>query len=160
MKLLYSYGGRIVPRGGDGRLRYVGGFTRVLCVDRSISYAELMVKLCDACGEAVKLSCKLPSEDLDVLVSICGDEELAVVMEEYEKVSMEMKIRAVLSPSKKTTTTGWPPSSPLSCFDFPPRFNQQQQKQQQQQRVKTYGPGTLIGRSRYLVAAPIRSLRN
>lgn len=39
IKFLYSYGGKILPRRIDGKLRYVGGHTRVLAVDRSISYA-------------------------------------------------------------------------------------------------------------------------
>lgn len=41
VKFLYSYGGKIVPRSADGKLRYAGGFTRVLAVDRSISYAGI-----------------------------------------------------------------------------------------------------------------------
>lgn len=39
LKLLCSYGGIILPRRPDGRLRYVGGLTRILAVDRSVSYA-------------------------------------------------------------------------------------------------------------------------
>ena len=39
LKFLCSYGGKILPRSSDGVLRYVGGLTRVLAVDRSISYA-------------------------------------------------------------------------------------------------------------------------
>ncbi|GER56779.1 octicosapeptide/Phox/Bem1p family protein [Striga asiatica] len=118
IKFLYSYGGRIVPR-PDGKLRYAGGHTRVLSVDRSITFAELMVKLGESCGSSVNLTCKLPGEDLDVLVTVKSDEELRSVVEEYERSSLpEAKIRAVLFPArsgKKIT----PPSSPISCFDFP-----------------------------------------
>lgn len=39
VKFLCSYGGRILPRYPDGKLRYVGGETRVLSVDRSITFA-------------------------------------------------------------------------------------------------------------------------
>jgi hypothetical protein len=39
LKFLCSYGGRILPRSTDGKLRYVGGHTRVLSVDRSISFS-------------------------------------------------------------------------------------------------------------------------
>lgn len=39
IKFLCSYGGRILPRYPDGKLRYRGGETRVLSIDRSISYA-------------------------------------------------------------------------------------------------------------------------
>ena len=39
VKFLCSYGGKILPRYPDGKLRYVGGETRVLAVDRSVSYS-------------------------------------------------------------------------------------------------------------------------
>lgn len=40
IKFLYSYGGKILPRYPDSKLRYVGGETRVLSVDRtSISFS-------------------------------------------------------------------------------------------------------------------------
>ncbi|KAG5602443.1 hypothetical protein H5410_033813 [Solanum commersonii] len=122
VKFLYSYGGRILPRRSDGTLRYIGGFTRVLSVDRSISFAELLVKFGELCGSSMRLKCKLPTEDLDVLVSITCDEDLANVIEEYDRVSAmtntEIKIKALLSPinlPKKKSR----PSSPMSCFDFP-----------------------------------------
>ncbi|XP_055828079.1 uncharacterized protein LOC129896244 isoform X2 [Solanum dulcamara] len=122
IKFLYSYGGRIFPRRSDGKLRYIGGFTRVLSVEKSISFAELMVKFGESCGSSMSLKCKLPTEDLDVLVSITCDEDLMNVIQEYDRVSaltnQEMKIRAVLYPlnsSKKIS----PPPSPMSCFDFP-----------------------------------------
>lgn len=38
IKFLCSYGGKILPRYPDGKLRYLGGQTRVLAVDRSISF--------------------------------------------------------------------------------------------------------------------------
>jgi hypothetical protein len=39
IKFLCSYGGKIIPRFPDGKLRYQGGETRVIGVDRSISFA-------------------------------------------------------------------------------------------------------------------------
>lgn len=39
LKFLCSYGGKILPRQIDGKLRYVGGLTRVLAVDRSVSFS-------------------------------------------------------------------------------------------------------------------------
>lgn len=38
IKFLCSYGGKILPRYPDGKLRYHGGETRLLAVDRSISF--------------------------------------------------------------------------------------------------------------------------
>ncbi|KAF3634001.1 putative mitochondrial pyruvate carrier 1-like isoform 1 [Capsicum annuum] len=122
IKFLYSYGGRIVPRRSDGKLRYIGGFTRVLSVDKSISFAELMVKFGESCGSSMSLKCKLPSEDLDVLVSITCDEDLMNVIQEYDRVStlmnQELKIRAVLFPLNSPEKIS-SPTSPMSCFDFP-----------------------------------------
>lgn len=39
LKFLCSYGGKILPRQTDGKLRYVGGLTRVLAVERSVSFS-------------------------------------------------------------------------------------------------------------------------
>ncbi|GJR79535.1 hypothetical protein Tco_0150320 [Tanacetum coccineum] len=39
IRFLCSYGGRILPRHPDGKLRYYGGETRVLVVSRSISFS-------------------------------------------------------------------------------------------------------------------------
>ncbi|ERN13791.1 hypothetical protein AMTRI_Chr06g199250 [Amborella trichopoda] len=108
VKFLCSYGGRIQPRHPDGKLRYVGGFTRVLAVDRSVHFSDLMEKLRKFCGEvAITLRCQLPTEDLDALVSVTSDEDLAHVIEEYDRVNRErgssLKVRAFLSPPKPKT---------------------------------------------------------
>lgn len=119
VKFLYSYDGQILPRPTDGVLRYIGGHTRILSVDRSISFAELLVKFGELTGISMNLKCKLPKEDLDVLVSVKSDEELKNIIDEYDRVSEysheEMKIRAILFPvqSLKKFTT---PSSPVKFF--------------------------------------------
>ncbi|RAL47568.1 hypothetical protein DM860_011306 [Cuscuta australis] len=158
IKILYSYLGRIVAGRPDGKLRYVGGYTRVLSVDRSISYAELMLKFAEACGESMNLKCKLPAEDLDVLVSISGDEELAAVIEEYDRVSAaenrEMKIRAVLSPVKSPKKAS-PPSSPMSCFDFPAKSRLNQVKISGHCSHPPYKPSSLLRCSPPVVGYPI-----
>ncbi|XP_010519536.1 PREDICTED: uncharacterized protein LOC104798966 [Tarenaya hassleriana] len=96
IKFLCSYGGKILPRSIDGRLRYVGGLTRVISVDRSISFPELMVKLGEFCGYSVDLKCQLPNGDLETLISIKSDDDLANIIEEYNRV-FGGKIRAILS---------------------------------------------------------------
>ncbi|CAL9068652.1 unnamed protein product [Musa banksii] len=101
IKFLCSYGGKILPRYPDGKLRYVGGHTRLLAVDRSISFSELQVKLRELCGwGAVSLRCQLPTEDLDALISVTSDEDLANLVEEYDIASRDrpspLKIRAFL----------------------------------------------------------------
>ncbi|XWS51620.1 hypothetical protein CRYUN_Cryun12cG0192600 [Craigia yunnanensis] len=105
IKFLCSYGGKILPRSSDGKLRYVGGLTRVLSVDRSISFTELMVKLVEFCGYSVTLRCQLPNGDLDTLISIKSDEDLTNLIEEYDELALKSssapsKIRAILSPLK------------------------------------------------------------
>ncbi|KAK4794840.1 hypothetical protein SAY86_012834 [Trapa natans] len=129
MKFLCNYGGRILPRKSDGELRYVGGLTRVLAVDRSVSYSELMAKLAEFCGFAPTLRCQLPEGDLETLVSIKSDEELANLIEAYdEKASKEspspappLKIRAVLTPQAKDgSSISSPVPSTASSSDVSP----------------------------------------
>ncbi|CAN5967071.1 unnamed protein product [Sphagnum jensenii] len=86
VKLLCSFDGKILPRPGDGRLRYVGGETRIITVNHDISYAELVFKVTEICGYALTLKYQLPDEDLDALVSVSSDEDLENMMEEYDKL--------------------------------------------------------------------------
>ncbi|CAK9217181.1 unnamed protein product [Sphagnum troendelagicum] len=86
VKLLCSFDGKILPRPGDGRLRYVGGETRIITVNHDISYAELVFKVTEICGNALTLKYQLPDEDLDALVSVSSDEDLENMMEEYDKL--------------------------------------------------------------------------
>ncbi|CAN0891328.1 hypothetical protein LINGRAHAP2_LOCUS16923 [Linum grandiflorum] len=122
VKYLCSYGGKIAPRSGDGKLRYVGGHTRVLAVDRSLSFSELMVRVSEFCGQSVELRCQLPKGDLETLISIKSDEELACLIEEYDRLCPGLKIRAVLSPPKSLKTVSPPPSARSSEADKSP-FN-------------------------------------
>ncbi|KAL3642321.1 hypothetical protein CASFOL_013136 [Castilleja foliolosa] len=119
IKFLYSYGGKIVLRPVDRKLHYTGGHTRIISVDRSITYPELIVKFWELCGSSsIDLKCKLPDEDLDLLVTIRSDEELRYVIEDYERVSPGEKIRAVLFPTRSAKKISVP-SSTVSYFDFP-----------------------------------------
>ncbi|XP_027348114.1 uncharacterized protein LOC113859578 [Abrus precatorius] len=114
LKFLCSYGGKILPRYPDGKLRYLGGHTRVLALPRSTPFSGLMVKLGELCGSHVThLRCQLPTEDLDDLVSITSDEDLTNLIDEYDHVS-SLKIRAFLFslPTLSKTSS----SSTLSFF--------------------------------------------
>ncbi|KAF4350344.1 hypothetical protein CsatB_018094 [Cannabis sativa] len=115
LKFFCSYGGKILPRPGDGQLRYVGGHNRVLTVDRSISFAELMVKLGEFCGFSPDLKCQLPNGDFETLVTIKSEEELASLLEEYVRVSSRdstrhLKIKAVLIQRQSIKKVSPPPS--------------------------------------------------
>lgn len=86
VKLMCSFGGKILPRPSDGKLRYVGGETRIITVNKGITYADLVQKLTDAYGQALVLKYQLPDEDLDALVSVSSDEDLENMMEEYSRL--------------------------------------------------------------------------
>ena len=165
IKFLCSYGRKILPRYTNSTLRYVGGLTRVLAIDRSISFTglcalpfsdsifcefvwffvnsfgilwiinqiflflvvvtELMVKLGEFCGSSVNLRCQLPTGDLETLISITSDEDLANVIEEYDRASSSsmknrpLKIRAVLSPPKSLKQISPPQTPPESLRNTP-----------------------------------------
>ncbi|KAK3009011.1 hypothetical protein RJ639_013351, partial [Escallonia herrerae] len=124
IKFLCSYGGKILPRYPDGKLRYHGGDTRLLAVDRSISFSELVVKLGELCtSSSLTLRCQLPTEDLDALVSITSDEDLANLIEEYDRAASppsSVKIRAFLGLPKKSSPAPSSASSSTSTLS-PPR---------------------------------------
>ncbi|XP_027340767.1 probable serine/threonine-protein kinase DDB_G0282963 isoform X2 [Abrus precatorius] len=82
MKVLCSFGGRILPRPSDGKLRYAGGETRIISIRRNIRFQELMQKTSSIYNEAHVIKYQLPGEDLDALVSVSSDEDLRNMMEE------------------------------------------------------------------------------
>ncbi|XP_027368938.1 uncharacterized protein LOC113874890 isoform X2 [Abrus precatorius] len=86
VKFLCSFLGSIMPRPQDGKLRYVGGETRIVSVLRDISYEELMVKMRELYEGAAVLKYQQPDEDLDALVSVVNDDDVVNMMEEYDKL--------------------------------------------------------------------------
>lgn len=82
MKVLCSFGGKILPRPSDGTLRYVGGETRIIRIKKDISWQELMQKTSSIYNETYAIRYQLPGEDLDALVSVSCDEDLQNMMEE------------------------------------------------------------------------------
>ncbi|KAF8100964.1 hypothetical protein N665_0212s0008 [Sinapis alba] len=81
-KFLCSFGGRIIPRPRDQKLRYVGGETRIIRISKAISFQELMRKMSEMFPEVRTIKYQLPGEDLDALVSVSSDEDLQNMMEE------------------------------------------------------------------------------
>ncbi|CAL0330116.1 unnamed protein product [Lupinus luteus] len=132
IKFLCSYGGKILPRATDGELRYSGGHTRVLAVDSSLSFSELIAKVSGLCGYSVTLKCPLPNGNLETLISITSDEDLRNIIEEYDRASFSLthplKIRIILSPLKKlspspsssSSATHSSSGSPCNSFESPP----------------------------------------
>ncbi|XP_022929736.1 uncharacterized protein LOC111436234 [Cucurbita moschata] len=86
VKFLCSFLGSIMPRPQDGKLRYVGGETRIVSAPRDITYEELMVKMRELYDGAAVLKYQQPDEDLDALVSVVNDDDVINMMEEYDKV--------------------------------------------------------------------------
>ncbi|XP_042029255.1 uncharacterized protein LOC121776176 isoform X1 [Salvia splendens] len=82
LKLLCSFGGTIMPRPSDRKLRYVGGETRILRINKDISWEELKQKASAMYNEPHSIKYQLPGEDLDALVSVSSDEDLQNMMEE------------------------------------------------------------------------------
>ncbi|XP_031476543.1 uncharacterized protein LOC116248082 [Nymphaea colorata] len=122
VKFLCSYGGRILPRYPDGRLRYVGGETRVLSVDQSITFAELAVKLGEMSAEpSVIIRCQLPTDDLDALVSVSSDEDVRNLIEEYDRFNQgkatPLKVRTFLWPRRSKPEAPPSPRPSLKIAD-------------------------------------------
>ncbi|MFS7966988.1 putative protein kinase TKL-Pl-6 family [Helianthus anomalus] len=86
LKFLCSFNGSILPRPQDGKLRYVGGETRIVSVNRDIGFDELMGKMKELFEGASVLKYQQPDEDLDALVSVVNDDDVMNMMEEYEKL--------------------------------------------------------------------------
>ncbi|GJT19913.1 serine/threonine-protein kinase EDR1-like protein [Tanacetum coccineum] len=82
IKILCSFGGKILPRPSDGKLRYVGGDTRIIRIRRDISWRDLWQKAVALYNETCSIKYQLPGEDLDALVSVSCDEDLQNMMEE------------------------------------------------------------------------------
>ncbi|XP_075491550.1 RAF-like serine/threonine-protein kinase 20 isoform X1 [Primulina tabacum] len=86
VKFLCSFLGSILPRPQDGKLRYVGGETRIVNVPRDLTYEELMGKMRELLEGAALLKYQQPDEDLDALVSVVNDDDVTNMMEEYDKL--------------------------------------------------------------------------
>ncbi|XP_059666718.1 uncharacterized protein LOC132312386 [Cornus florida] len=82
IKVLCSFGGKILPRPSDGRLRYVGGETRIIRIGKDITWQELWRKTVTVYNQTHTIKYQLPGEDLDALVSVSCDEDLQNMMEE------------------------------------------------------------------------------
>ncbi|KAL2463457.1 putative serine/threonine-protein kinase [Forsythia ovata] len=95
MKFLCSFGGKILPRPNDGKLRYVGGETRIISIRQNLTYRELVKKTTAICNHPHTIKYQLPCEDLDALISVSSDEDLQHLIEEYhdlERSSQRLRI--------------------------------------------------------------------
>ncbi|PON51428.1 Mitogen-activated protein kinase kinase kinase [Parasponia andersonii] len=108
IKFLCSFGGKILPRPSDGRLRYVGGDTRIISIRKNISWDELVQKTSSICNQPHTIKYQLPGEDLDALISVSSDEDLQNMIEEYhglEKQDGCQRLRIFLIPLGESEST-------------------------------------------------------
>ena len=101
MKFLCSFGGKILPRPSDGKLRYVGGDTHIISIRKCITREELMKKTLGICNQPHTIKYQLPDEDLDALISVSSDEDLQNMVEEYcglERHGGSQRLRIFLIP--------------------------------------------------------------
>ncbi|GMY35026.1 serine/threonine-protein kinase edr1 [Fagus crenata] len=82
VKFLCSFGGKILPRPSDGKLRHVGGETRIIQIRKDVSWQDLVQKTLTIYNQTHSIKYQLPGEDLDALVSVSSDEDLLNMMEE------------------------------------------------------------------------------
>lgn len=108
VKFMCSYGGKIQPRSHDNQLTYTGGDTKILAVDRNITFSALSSRLSSLCDVTVCFKYQLPGEDLDALISVTNDEDLEHMMLEYDRlyrVSKPARLRLFLFPLNPPAST-------------------------------------------------------
>ncbi|XP_062203666.1 uncharacterized protein LOC133905891 isoform X2 [Phragmites australis] len=99
VKFMCSFGGKILPRPSDGKLRYVGGETRLISITRNFSWKEFVQKTLTIYNQPHIIKYQLPDEDLDALISLSCDEDFQNMMEEYytlEKANGSLRLRIFL----------------------------------------------------------------
>lgn len=102
MKFLCSFGGRILPRPNDAKLRYVGGETRIISIRKNVTYIELIRKTFAICNQPHTIKYQLPGEDLDALISVCSDEDLHLMIDEFHDLERSsQRLRIFLVPSNE-----------------------------------------------------------
>lgn len=108
MKFLCSFGGKILPRPSDGKLRYIGGDTRIISIRNNLLWDELLKKTSEICKLPHSIKYQLPGEDLDALISVSSDEDLQNMIEEYqavEKLGGSQRLRIFLIPLSESENT-------------------------------------------------------
>ncbi|XP_076930960.1 RAF-like serine/threonine-protein kinase 20 [Bidens hawaiensis] len=83
IKFLCSSGGKILPRPGDGKLRYVGGETHIFSLQKNMSFNEFVKRASEYCSQPHTIKYQLPGEDLDALISVASNEDFQNMIEEY-----------------------------------------------------------------------------
>ncbi|KAH7546461.1 hypothetical protein FEM48_Zijuj01G0203200 [Ziziphus jujuba var. spinosa] len=99
LKLVCSFNGCFQTRPPSAKLRYVGGETRIISVDRNISFLKLRSKIADLCPKTTSfvLKYQLPESDPACfdsgtpLVLIASDDDVRCMIDEYDKLELYCK---------------------------------------------------------------------
>ncbi|KAK2986689.1 hypothetical protein RJ640_010914 [Escallonia rubra] len=89
VRLMCSYGGKIQARSHDNQLVYAGGDTKIMTVDRTVRFHNIVAKLNGLFGLNGSQFClkyQLPGECLDALVSLIDGDDLEHMMFEYDRL--------------------------------------------------------------------------
>ncbi|XP_056173463.1 uncharacterized protein LOC130139785 [Syzygium oleosum] len=86
LRFMCSYSVGVAPRPHSKSLFYHGGETRIVTVDRASATAS-PVSPTLAVAPPFALKYQLPDSDLDALISRCIDDDLAVMMDELDRLS-------------------------------------------------------------------------
>lgn len=108
IKFLCSSGGKILPRPGDGKLRYVGGETHIFSIQKNMSFDEFLKRASEYCNQPHTIKYQLPGEDLDALISVASNEDFQNMIEEYNGLGSRdgsSRLRIFLIPLTESEST-------------------------------------------------------
>lgn len=99
LRLLCSYGGRIMPLPPSNTLHYIGGETRFVFVPRDISFPSFFELISGKLlsGRSFSLKYRLPGCDLDSLITVSNNDDLQNMIAEYDSTRFG-RIRLFLFP--------------------------------------------------------------
>jgi len=84
---MIRFGGKIELRlHDDQHYSYIGGDTKILTVDRSIKFSNLIEKLSSMTFSDLCLKYQQPGGELDSLISVYNDDDLESMMFEYDRM--------------------------------------------------------------------------
>lgn len=99
LRLLCTYGGRIMSLPPENSLHYIGGETRLVIVPRGISLPAFFELLSNKLlfGRSFSLKYRLPGCDLDPLITVTNNDDLQNMIAEYDSTRFQ-RIRLFLFP--------------------------------------------------------------
>ncbi|CAI0547613.1 unnamed protein product [Linum tenue] len=117
LRLMCSYGGQIIPRPQTKSLFYAGGDTRIITLPTTAANPTLPTLAAHLAaslrlGTPFTLKYQLPFHDLDSLITLSTDEDVAIMLDEHNRVfPAPARIRLFVFPAKSATVAGAKPAS-------------------------------------------------